>query len=148
MNVTRILVGGLLAGVFLTISEGILNAGILMDDYQAMMEGHGLVEASWAMTGYVAGTFVFGFAVAFLYAAIRPRFGPGWQTAVIAGLPLWAVGYCVPTIWFGAMGLLAGPGATTLALVWGLVEMLIAAMIAGWLYQEGSAAEASVAGRS
>lgn len=140
MNTTRIALGGLLAGVLVNVSEGILNAGILMDDYQGLMERYGMTEASWAMVGYVAGGFVFGFAVAWLYAAIRPRFGPGWRTAVMAGFVLWLVGYVVPTIWFTAVGLDVGAGATTLALAWGLVEMALAGMVAGWLYREGEAA--------
>jgi hypothetical protein len=136
MNLKRILLGGLLAGVVINVSEGILNAVILMDDYQALMDAHGLVETSWAVVGYLASGFVFGFAVAWLYAAIRPRFGPGWSTGARAGVLLWVAGYAVPTIWFGAVGLTLAAGATMLVLIWGLVELILAGGIAGWLYQE------------
>lgn len=140
MNVKRILLGGLVAGVFVNLSEAILNAGILMDEYTAMGETYGLTEASWAMTGYIVGAFVFAFAIAWVYAAIRPRFGPGPRTAVLAGLVVWIVGSGVPTIWFLAMGLTFGAGATLLAVVWSFVEMLVAGVIAGWLYQEAGGA--------
>lgn len=140
MNTKRILVGGLLAGALLTVSEGILNAVILMDDYAALMEQYGLSEASWAMIGYIGGTFVFGFVVAWLYAAMRPRFGAGAATAVRAGTVLWVIGYAVPTVWFSASGLTLSAGLTALALAWGLVELILAGLVAGWVYREGEPA--------
>jgi len=140
MNVKRVLWGGVLAGLFLNVSEGVLNAGILMDDYQALMDRYGMTEASWAMYGYVLGTFAFGFVVAWLYAAIRPRFGAGAKTGAIAGTAMWVVAYVVPTVWFTAMGMSLGAGLTLLALAWGLAELWIAGVIAGWAYQEAAAA--------
>ena len=64
MNGKRVLLGGLVAGVFVNISEWILNAGILMDEYTAVVEAHGLTAASWSMAGYILGAFIL--AVAFL----------------------------------------------------------------------------------
>lgn len=139
MNVKRVLLGGLIAGVFLNVSEGVLNAGILMDDYQAMMEQHGLTEASWAMAGYMLGTLAVGFVLAWLYAATRPRFGPGFKTGAMAGVAVWVLIYALPFVWFGAMGLLLSAGAMTVALVWGLAELIIGGAIAGALYQETGA---------
>jgi hypothetical protein len=136
MNGKRIVMGGVLAGVFLNVSEGILNAGILMDDYQALMEAHQLREASWAMGGYIAGAFVLGLVIAWLYAAIRPRFGPGWKTGVFAGMAVFIASYLIPGMWFAAMGLGLSGGQTLLALVWGVVEMALAGVIAGWAYRE------------
>lgn len=143
MNTGRILLGGLLAGVSMNVTEGVLNAVILMDDYTAIMEQYGLPEASWAMVGYIGGTFVLGFAVAWLYAAIRPRFGPGPMTGVKAGMAMWVIGYAVPSIWFGAMGLALSAAMTSLALVWGLAEMSLAGVIAGWVYTEEDGAAGS-----
>jgi MFS family permease len=136
MNGKRIVLGGMLAGVFLNVTEGILNAVILMDDYESLMETHQLTGASWAMAGYLLGNFVFGLVLAWLYAAIRPRFGPGWKTGVYTGTAVFLVAYLVPSIWFSAMGMGLSSGMTVLALVWGLVEMALAGVIAGWVYQE------------
>jgi hypothetical protein len=140
MNGKRVLLGGLVAGVFVNISEWILNAGILMDEYTAVVEAHGLTAASWSMAGYILGAFILALAIAWIYAAIRPRFGPGPRTAALAGVVVWIVGSVVPSIWFLAMGLTFGAGTTTLAVVWGLVEMVVAGLIAGWLYVETSEA--------
>ena len=74
-----------------------------------------------------------------LYAAIRPRFGPGPRTAVIAAIVTWALVIpiallgLIPSAFFGRR----------LALVWsidGLVVMVIAIVIGAWLYREGDGA--------
>jgi len=136
MNVKRVVLGGLLAGLFINVSEALLNGLVLMEDYQAMMADHGLTEASWAIPAYVTGGFVFGLALAWLYAAIRPRFGPGPKTGAIAGVLLFVVGYVVPGTWFATMGLTLDAGMMVLALVWGLAELVAAGVIAGWIYRE------------
>lgn len=139
INYGRVVVGGLVAGLVINVSEFILNGVILMDDYAAAMESYNLTEASWAMGGYIVSAFILGLVVAWLYAAIRPRFGAGAKTGIIAGVALWLGGYIVPSIWFLAMGMSYGTGLIVLSLVWGLVELAVAGMVAGWLYREGAA---------
>jgi hypothetical protein len=50
MNTKRILLGGLVAGMFINIGEAILNDGILDSEYEAMMAANNLVEPTWAIT--------------------------------------------------------------------------------------------------
>ncbi len=140
INYARVLLGGLLAGLVINISEFVLNGVILMDDYTAAMESYNLTEASWAMGGYIVSAFILGFVVAWLYAAIRPRFGAGWKTGATAGVVLWLGAIVVPSIWFLAMGMSYGTGLTVLSLVWALVELVLAGMAGGWVYREGAAA--------
>src|SRR4029434_4016947 len=46
-----------------------------------------LVEGSiWT---WVVVDFIYGLVLVFTYAAMRPRFGPGPKTAVIAGMSYW-----------------------------------------------------------
>lgn len=141
INYGRVVLGGLVAGLVINVSEFILNGVILMDDYAAAMESYNLTEASWAMGGYIGSAFILGLVVAWLYAAIRPRYGAGWKTGVTAGVVLWLGGYIVPSIWFLAMGMNYGTALTVLSLVWGLVELGLAGVVAGWLYREGGAAD-------
>lgn len=140
INYGRVVLGGLAAGLVINVSEFILNGVILMDAYTAAMESYALTEASWAMAGYIISSFILGLVLAWLYAAIRPRFGMGWKTGVTAGLALWSGAYLVPSIWFLAMGMSYGTGVTVLSIVWGMVELAVAGMAAGWVYQEGGAA--------
>ncbi|MDQ6700121.1 MAG: hypothetical protein M3Z36_08035, partial [Acidobacteriota bacterium] len=55
----------------------------------------------------VPGLVVIGFGVGiagvWLYAAIRPRFGPGLKTALIAAVAVCSIGNVLPNIGFLAM---------------------------------------------
>ena len=86
INVGRVLLGGLLAGLVINISETILNVVVAG---QAMEDGTGARNlppvGGSAIGGFVVITFLVGIVTVWLYAAIRPRFGPGPGTAVIAG---------------------------------------------------------------
>lgn len=137
---SRVVLGGLVAGLVVNIGEFILNGVILMDHYVETMETYGLTEAGWAMGGYVVSAFILGFLAAWLYAAIRPRFGMGWKTGVVAGAVVWVASFVVPTIWYAAMGMAGGAGVTLLTLAWGFVEMALAGMAGGWVYREGATA--------
>ncbi len=145
INLTRVLLGGLAAGIVITLGEFVLWGLLLEAQYEAMMAANGLAETNWAMAAYVGGTLVVGLLLAFTYAAIRPRFGAGWQTALIAAGVVWALGFALPTIWNGAVGLSVGAGATALALAWGAVEAALAGIVAGRVYQEQEAPAAATA---
>ena len=69
-----------------------------------------------------------------IYAAIRPRYGPGLKTATVAGFALWFFGSWVDIFWaaLGAvsLGALAGPVAANLPIT------LVAAVLGAWPYKE------------
>ena len=135
MNYRRVILGGLLAGVFINASEFVLNGMVLAEQMEADMQSAGLAFASWAMPAFVVMGFVWGLFLAWCYAAIRPRYGKGGRTALIAAAALWVVGYLMPSVSFLAMGV----GSTSnyaLSLVWGAAEVVIAAVLAGYFYQE------------
>lgn len=136
MNYKRILMGGLLAGLIINASEFLLNGVVLADEMQADMARLGLHYASWAMPAFVIMAFVYGLSLAWLYASLRPRFGPGPRTALLATGVVWVLAYLIPTVMYLAMGA-GSQGTYALAVVWGLVELLIAGQLAGYLYQEG-----------
>jgi hypothetical protein len=139
MNYMRILLGGLLAGVVINLSEFLLWGVLLREQNEAMLMANGLTEASWAMPAYVVSGFALGILLAWVYAAIRPRFGAGWKTAAIGGAAIWVAAWVMPAIWIGAMGLGMGMSTTVLSLVWGLVEFAVAGAAAGYVYQEAGA---------
>lgn len=145
INTTRVLLGGLAAGVLINLSEFVLWGIVLDAPYQAMMAQYGLGETSWAMTAYILGGLILGIAVAFTYAAMRPRFGPRWQTGVVAGAVIWSVGFALPMLFNSAIGLGVGAASAAVALVWGLAEMAAAGAVAGLVYQEQPAAAAAPA---
>jgi len=83
----------------------------------------------------VAITFVLGIVIVLGYAAIRPRFGPGPKTAIIAGLFAWFGVVVYQNVIAGGLGM---EPASLLAMVigWELVEYLLAALVGAALYSE------------
>ena len=77
---------------------------------------------------------VVGIWTMWLYAAIRPRYGPGPKTAALAGFAVWFFGSWVDAFWaaLGAVPLeaLLGPVAANLPIV------LVAAVVGAWPYKE------------
>ena len=76
--------------------------------------------------------------LAWVYAAMRPRYGAGAKTALRAALAVWLPLHVVGT------GYQVELGMTTLregAILSGaaLIMVCVAALIAGWIYREGSA---------
>jgi hypothetical protein len=136
INVTRMILGGLLAGLVLNIGEYVLNGLILAEQLSAFMAESGMGEfGAGQMASFVILTFLLGIVLIWIYAAIRPRFGPGPKTAVIAGLTMWAIGWLLVGASFIAGGMFP-TGLTVAGIVWGLFEVPIAALAGAWLYRE------------
>ncbi len=136
MNGKRIILGGLLAGLIINISETILNIPVLGAQMEAAMRKLNLQPVgSAAISVFVVGAFVLGMLLVWLYAAIRPRFGPGPKTALIAGVIFWVLAYVWPAVGNGTMGILPGK-LLTVATLWGLVEVILAALVGGAVYKE------------
>ena len=136
INFGRVLLGGIVAGVILNVGEWVLNGIVLHDEMQAFFKRCGFPQPGTSfLVIAVAITFVLGIVIVLGYAAIRPRFGAGPKTAIIAGL----------FAWFGVVvyGNVIGLGlgmvpANVVALVigWEIVEYLLAAIVGAWLYKE------------
>jgi hypothetical protein len=138
INLSRVILGGLAAGLVINIGEFILNTYVIGEQAAAAMARLGLPAiGSQQIVWFVVFGFLYGIWLVWLYAAIRPRFGAGVKTAIIAGIALWvaAVLSAVGNTIAGVMP----ANLTVIALVWGLFEMPIAAVVGAWLYKEDSA---------
>jgi|SRR6185503_18056831 len=135
INVARVILGGLLAGLIMNIGETVLNLYVIADESTATLERLGLQFPGAHQIGiFVAMTFVSGLIMIFLYAAMRPRFGAGAKTAVIAALVIWFVGLMAA---FADVVLgLTPANLLVIAGAWSLVEMIIAAVAGAWVYKE------------
>lgn len=136
INTRGVILGGVVAGFVINVSEYILNEPVLGAQFAAAMTAHNLPPIGG---GAIAWFLIYGFALGillmWLYAAIRPRFGPGPRTAAIAGAVVWFLAYVTSALNFGAIGLLP-TGLLAIGLVWGLVELIVAALVGGRLYSE------------
>jgi hypothetical protein len=120
-------------------SEAALHGGVLGGDAVELLKRFGLPETpqAWQLPALVAMTFVLGVASVWLYAAIRPRFGPGATTALAAGLAVWVIAHLWSGVYLGAgfAGLIT-PRLAWLPVVWGLVEAPLGTLAGAWLYRE------------
>ena len=97
---------------------------------------HNLAQPGGGVIGvFVLLGFLIGIVLVWLYAAVRPRLGPGPKTAGIMGVAVWFFIYPGAIVGFVSMGLLPA-NLAVLGLVWGLVELVLAALAGGWLYKE------------
>lgn len=134
----RVLLGGLVAGLVINVGEFILNDFVLAEQMAAVTANLGLsVVGNHQILGFVAIGFVLGIALVWVYAAIRPRFGAGVKTAVIAGVATWIIGSCLPIGSFTIMGVLPSDLAV-IGCLWSLVEYSLACVAGAWLYKESA----------
>lgn len=90
INMQKVIVGGLIAGVVLNVIDTVLYGVVLKDQMAAAMAALNRPAMTNAqIPWFVFLDFVFGVFLVWLYAAIRPRFGAGPGTAVKAGIVAW-----------------------------------------------------------
>jgi hypothetical protein len=137
INFARVILGGLVAGVVLNISETLLNAVVLKNTMQEFSIKHNFpAEPPMnAIAVAVVMTFIMGIVLVLGYAAIRPRFGAGVKTAIIAGLFAWFAVFFYSGIVNSVFAGFAG-GTIAMLVLWGLVEYILAAIVGAWLYKE------------
>ncbi len=151
INIGKVVLGGLLAGLVINIAEFVLHGVVLAADWVEVMKSlKRPTETTTAqITGFVVSGFVIGILAVWLYAAIRPRFGAGPGTAATAGFFIWVLGYVMGS---------AGPviqgiypmRLVTIACAVGLVEAIVATILGAAVYKEEAAAAtpmAAAAGR-
>jgi len=139
INWRRVILGGLAAGLVMNLGEGALHGGVLGEEAVALFRQHGVPDTAqaWQMGALVGMTFVLGIAAVWLYAAIRPRFGDGPRTAVIAGLAVFVLAHLWSGVYLGAaFAGLVTPRLAWLPVVWGLIEAPLGTLVGAWLYRE------------
>lgn len=136
LNVVRVVAGGLAAGIAANVLDYLIGAYLTAAQTTEMMQRLNLnaqaVEQS--MRVWIGFDMVYGLLVAFTYAAMRPRFGAGPTTALIAGLCYW-IGFTAMMAGYSAMGIFT-PQAFMKSALLSLASTLVPALMAGAIYQE------------
>ncbi len=139
IDVGRVILGGLLAGLIINLSEMVLGLAVMAESWELALRELGMAQpGGGTIAVYLVVGFLLGIITVWIYAAMRPRFGPGPKTAVLAGLVVWLLAYAWRLLDIGLTGLF-DPGLLVLPAAWGLVEVVIAALAGGWLYREATA---------
>jgi pimeloyl-ACP methyl ester carboxylesterase len=136
INMGRVVIGGLVAGLLINVSEFLLNGVVLAQDLNDALKALNRPPVDGGMIlWFVLLGFGIGFMAVWLYAAVRPRLGPGVRTAICAALVVWGLAYLYPNIGTGILGLFPAR-IVVMTSVWGLAEVLIAGVAGAWIYTE------------
>lgn len=141
INTIRVLIGGVIAGVLLAVADYAVNGLFLRDEWEARMAELQLEPLTTSgIVIVILLTLLLGCFAVWLYAAIRPRFGPGPKTATIAGLIVWAL----VALWPFLQNILAPVWPQTVfltAMVGGLIAMPLATVVGAMFYGESTPSE-------
>jgi len=139
INLVSVATAGALAGAVHFGLTGIVNVGILRLELQDWLRGaSSLVHPpaqSVSMSLWATMSLIYGVSGVWIYAGIRPRFGAGPKTAVLAGLSLWIVSKFTVALDLAALGLVPGRIIVGQS-VGGLVAVVLGVFLGAWLYKE------------
>jgi hypothetical protein len=137
INYGRVILGGLVCGLVLNIGEFVFNGVLMANQMKTWNAQHNfpLEPGGSFMVIVTLLTFVLGIVMVLCYACIRPRFGPGVKTAILASLFFWFglcfyMGYFFVALWQWPINFYV------LGMVWCLVEYGIATVAGAALYKE------------
>lgn len=139
INTSKVLIGGIAAGVVMNIIDFISYKFILGARMMAESEAFkpGMSQAmmtSSAMISNIVMDLVLGILLVWTYAAIRPRFGPGIKTAFYTALLFWVL-VGISLSGYLHMGMMSAGLWWSFALI-GLVNFLLSAWVGARLYSE------------
>jgi hypothetical protein len=139
INSSRIVLGGVVAAIVLFIVSGVVNGAILGSAWQDWLRAMGSLNHAPAepvgLVIWAVVSLVFGVTGIWIYAGIRPRYGAGPKTALLAGLLLWLAGWLAPALGQVALGAIP-TYVTVIGCAGGLVGALLALLAGAYFYKE------------
>lgn len=127
LNWSRVLGGGLVAGV-VWIMLGSMVTALLGRDFAALPNNHLAKPTRSFLLFNVALDLMEGISIVWLYARLRPVYGLGVRTAVIAAVAWWFIVSLGDATWC-SFGLF--PPRTVIPLMFGTLPALVLATLAG-----------------
>ena len=138
INVGRVVIGGIVAAIILFIAGFIIHGAILGADWKAWADaGHmplALSQAGMTVV-WIILSLVNGLTGVWIYAGIRPRYGAGAKTALVAGFMLWLAGGLTAALAQCALGNVPH-NVVVVGAIGGLIADLIAIVAGAYLYKE------------
>ncbi len=134
INWGRVVLCGIVTGLAWTVLSSIITAFVARD-FVAAVPGGRLSAPSGGLIAFLfIVNLVMGIWAMWLYAAIRPRYGPGPKTAVATGFSWWVISSLIDATW-GSFGFVV-PRAVLAPMAASLPAIIIAAVVGAWLYRE------------
>lgn len=141
INTGRLILGAVAAGVLMFLADGFIHEVLLHRFWVETMTAAGRnVAANESEHGYGLVYFAVhellkGLALAWVYVAMRSRFGAGAKTAALAGLTVWAILFPLPFIADIPTGIYS-PRLTALWSLYEIVPTVAGGLVAAFLYKE------------
>ena len=140
INTSKVVAGGLAAGVVLNVMDFIVNSFVLRSQNEAAMNAlnpslDANMQSTAAIATFVVLDLLFGVLLVWTYAAMRSRFGPGPKTAFIATVQVWLVGGIIYSFMV-AMGMFTW-GYFAIGAVATLVNLGVSTQVGAMVYKEG-----------
>ena len=136
MNIGRVLLGGLIAGVVANAGDYVINMYLMEEEATAMVQRLNLSAAAvqGSLATWIVVDLIWGLLLVFTYAGFRPRFGPGPRTALIAGVTIW-LAVCVVFAGLMSMGIYTQQAYLKSSALT-LVNTLVASLAGAYFYRE------------
>ena len=137
INMARVILAGLAAGVVMNVIEGVTNGVVLAAKWQAESDALNLrlmQHANASTIGWITVDFLLGILLVWVYAAARPRFGPGPSTAMKVSVVVWLISH-LPLASY-AFGGYHSPGLIGTVAFAGLVAMVVGGAVGAMVYRE------------
>jgi hypothetical protein len=134
INWPRVLLCGLVTGGVWTLLSVILLA-LVGQEFMSGLSGLGRSSPRGGVPFSLIANLAAGIWAMWLYAAIRPRYGAGPMTAVMAACGWWFIQSLQSAKWVTVVGVLSDVNLYPLA-AGTLAAMIVAVVAGGWLYQE------------
>jgi hypothetical protein len=94
INTGKVIVGGLVAGLVFNVLDILWQMLVMQPEFDANLTRLNLDPAAMqtmsAMAPWIVIDFIYGILAVWVYAGMRPRFGPGPKTAALAAIAIWA----------------------------------------------------------
>ena len=135
INVGRVILCGIIAAIVIDLVAGIVNSiflGPWWNAAAAAMNQPPLTIVQVAL--FKVWGVVVGFAVAWIYAGFRPRFGAAHRTAIIAGITTWVLASLSACFAATIVGYPLGLMVATCVI--GFFAIVIASLVGNYFYQE------------
>ncbi len=137
INVGRLILGGIVAGIAIDILDYFVDEvwlGARWSDGMARLGHPGFSQVQIILFNVIG--LLTGIVAIWVYAAIRPRFGAGIKTAIIAGLAVWVLTTLFPNVAFMHVAHLFPNHLTLYTTLGGVVEAVFGTVAGASVYRE------------